>query len=103
MTVPDFNTSFDLLVNGSMVKAASYSYTQAFGVWFWPILFLATLGLLAIKTRNLALISVYAIIGNIGLAALLPIETSPFFYVVVGVSAGLVIFSLFGSASTDNM
>ena len=101
MAFPNLNISFDLLINGSIFEAVNSVYTQAWGVWFWPLLFFATLGLVALKTQSPAMVAIYTIIGNTTLALLLPVESSIIFYVVLMLSMGITLYMVFGSPRTD--
>ena len=89
------------LLNMSVMKATNSVYTEAVGIWFWPIIFLFTLFLLAIKSENPAYVAFYAILGNIVLATKLPIETHPIFYAVIVFSLAMVLWSVYASKKVD--
>ena len=99
------NDSFDLLMNGFVVEAAVKSYEEAwtFGgvIWFWPIVFLITLVLVAIKSENPTLVGMYAILGTVALGTRLPVVTDPIFALIVIFSILIWFFSLFISRKTD--
>ncbi len=98
------NASFDLLVNGSVIDAAVKSYEEAttFGgiIWLWPLLFLLTLILVAVKTENPTMVGIYAILGNIALGSRLPVVTDPIFAMILILSIVVWFFTLFISPKT---
>ena len=95
------NASFDLLINGSIIEAAIKSYEEplTFGgiIWFWPIVFLLTLILVAIKTENPSMVAIYAILGNVALGTLLPNISHIMFGMILIFSLVVWLFSIFGS------
>ncbi len=99
------NESFDLLVNGSVVEAAvrTYEIAWTFGgiTWFWPIIFLVTLIIVAMKLENPAFIAIYAILGNIALGTMLPQISSVFFFIIVVLSVMIWLYSLFASPKLE--
>lgn len=102
--VLDTNAAFDLMLNGSLLKASVMGYESAWGPWFWPVLFMATVGLVGIKSKSPALIAIMTIIRNVILGykyALLPVQSSIIFYVVLVLTFGFTIYSVFGSTPSD--
>ncbi len=99
------NESFDLLINGSVIEAAVKTYETAFNfggvIWFWPIMFLITLILVAMKTESPAMIAIYAILGNIALGTMLPQISSVFFFIIVVLSVMIWLYSLFVSPKLE--
>ncbi len=99
------NESFDLLINGSFVEAAvkSYEIPLTFGgvIWLWPIVFLVTLILVAIKTENPTAIAIYAILGNIALGTSLPQISHIFLVPIVIFSVLIWLYSLFVSPKIE--
>ena len=99
------NESFDLLVNGSIGRAVISSYEEAwtFGgiIWLWPIVFLFTLIIVAIKTESPTMIAIYAILGNIALGTMLEQLTQVIFYMTAVLSIMIWLFSLFLSKKIE--
>ena len=99
------NDSFDLLMNGSVIEAAVKSYEEAwtFGgvIWFWPVIFLFTLILVAMKSENPTLVGMYAILGTVALGVRLPAVADPIFALIVIFSILIWFFSLFISRRTE--
>ena len=93
--------AYEYLGNASLFKAANEAYAVSVGIFFWPIIFLFTLFMLYIKTENPAYVAMYAIIGNVALAAFLPIMTHPIFYITLTLSLGFTLWSFFGSSRID--
>ncbi len=95
------NESFDLLINGSVIEAAvkNFEIAWTFGgvIWLWPILFLGTLILVAMKLDNPGFIAIYAILGNVALATRLPQISGPFLTIIVVMSIMIWLYSLFAS------
>ena len=95
------NESFDLLINGSVIAAAINVYDVALtfgGVnWLWPLIFLMTLILVAIKTENPTMIAIYAILGNVALGTMLPIVSHTLFWIILVFSVLIWMYSLFVS------
>ncbi len=99
------NASFDLLVNGSLTEAVISSYEEAwtFGgiIWLWPIVFLFTLIIVAIKTESPTMIAIYAILGNIALGTMLEQLTHIVFASILIFSIMIWLFSLFLSKKIE--
>ena len=89
--------AYTYLANSSLFEAANEAYAVSVGIFFWPIIFMFTLFLVYIKTESPAYVAVYAIIGNVALAALLPILTHTIFYTTIVFSIALTLWSFFGS------
>lgn len=90
------------LQNMSLFKASNEVYAVALGIFFWPIVFLFTLFVVAIKTESPAYIFLYSVIGNIALFTLMTdVRTHPIFYATVLLSLTMVLWSLFGSSKVD--
>ncbi len=93
------NESFDLLVNGSLMEAVVSSYEEAwtFGgiIWLWPIIFLFTLIIVAIKSESPTMVAIYAILGNIALGTMLEQLTHIIFASILVFSIMIWFFSLF--------
>ena len=99
------NESFDLLVNGSLGEAVISSYEEAwtFGgiIWLWPIVFLFTLIIVAIKTESPTMIAIYAILGNLALGTMLERSTHIVFGIILVLSVMIWLFSLFLSKKIE--
>jgi len=93
------NTSkaYDLLLNGSVIKANNEVYTSVVGIWFWPIFFFVTLVVIYIKTENPAYIIFYSILGNYLIGTYVVPLTHPIFYGIAVFSLALVLWKMFGS------
>lgn len=99
----NITTAYTHLTNGSLFKAVNEAYTSPpIGIFFWPIIFLFTLTIIAIKTENPAYVTIYAVLGNFALATLLPITTHIIFYTTLVLSFFLVLWSFFGSSKVDS-
>ena len=100
-----YNSSFDLLINGSLAAAATTVYESALTfngiVWLWPILFIMTLILVAIMTENPTMIGMYAILGTVALGTLLPQLTNTIFWIVTILSVLIWFISLFVSSKLE--
>lgn len=100
-----YNESIDLLFNGSVVKSSVTAHETAwtFGgiVWLWPIIFILTLIMVAIKTESPNMVAIYAIIGNIALASRLDVISEKIFFFVLVVSVLIVLYSMFFSKKLD--
>jgi len=100
-----FNESFDLLINGSILDAAVRVNEQAttFGnvIWIWPIIFLVTLVLLAVKSENPTMVGIYVLLGTIALKARLPSLTTPVFAIILIFSLLMWLYSFFISPRTE--
>ena len=94
-----FNDSFELLINGSVVEATVdvYETSLTFGgvIYLWPILFIMTLILVAIKTENPTVVGIYAVLGTVALKTLLPTMTDTIFFLIVVFTVLITLFSLF--------
>lgn len=103
MVIPlhTLNESFDLLVNGSIIGAAANSYEIAwtFGgvIWIWPIIFLLTLSMVAIKTENPTMVAIYALLGNVALGVLIPPLANKMFFFIAVFSILIFFISIFVS------
>ena len=99
------NASFDLLVGGNLTEAVISSYEEAwnFGgiIWFWPIIFLFTLIIVAIKSESPTMIGIYAILGNIALGTMLNPYTHIIFWTIAVISVMIWLFSLFLSRKIE--
>ncbi len=99
------NTSFDLLTGGNLTEAVISSYEEAwtFGgiIWLWPIIFLFTLIIVAIKTESPTMIGIYAILGNIALGTMLEQYTHTIFWTIAVISIMIWFFSLFLSRKIE--
>ena len=99
------NVSFDLLTNGSLTDAVVSSYEEAwtFGgiIWLWPIIFLFTLIIVAIKSESPTMVAIYAILGNVALGTRLEQYTHIIFAMVVILSVMVWFFSLFLSKKIE--
>ena len=99
------NESFDLLVNGSLMEAVISSYEEAwtFGgiIWLWPIVFLFTLIIVAIKSESPTMVAIYAILGNIALGTMLEQLTHIIFASILVFSIMIWLFSLFLSRKIE--
>ena len=99
------NESFDLLVNGSLTEAVISSYEEAwtFGgiIWLWPVIFLFTLIIVAIKTESPTMIAIYAILGNLALSTMLEQLTHIVFGTILVLSIMVWLFSLFLSKKIE--
>jgi len=95
------NQSFQAISGGNVTQGVALSYTIAWGVWFWPVLFIAFLGLVAMKSQSPALVAIVTIIGNVGMVLLLPVETSIIFYVILVLCIGINFYMWFGSSRTE--
>ncbi len=100
-----FNETFDLLINGSVVEAAVgvYETSLTFGgvIFLWPILFIMTLVLVAIKSENPTVVGIYAILGTVALKTMLPTMSNTIFFMVVVFTVLITLFSLFVSPKIE--
>lgn len=99
------DNAWTLLRNNSLVEASVEAYRSVsfLDVWFFPILFLFTLFVVAIKTENPGYVMVYALIGNVALVGFMtnPL-VQPVFYTTIVLSFTMVLWSFFGSGKIDN-
>ena len=99
------NVSFDKLINGSVIEAAVSTYEVALtfgGInWLWPLIFIMTLILVAIKTENPTMVAIYAILGNVALGTMLPQLSQVIFVPIVVFSILIWLFSLFVSPKVE--
>ena len=102
MTMVDmpYNAAYTLLENGSLVGGAVAAYQVAWGVYFWPILTIALLGLVAIKTESAGLVAVMAIIAHIIMWNYLPVQTEPIFYITIVLAIGFTVYTFYASNKT---
>ena len=95
------NASFDLLINGSVIDAAVSVYDTAltFGgvAWLWPLIFLMTLILVAVKTENPTMVAIYAVLGSVALGTMLPVISQTIFWMILVFSVLIWLYSLFVS------
>ncbi len=100
-----YNESFDKLINGSVIDAAVSTYETAFTfggvIWLWPLIFLLTLAMVAIKTENPTMIAIYAVLGNVALGTMLPIVSHPIFAIILILSVVIWLYSLFVSPKIE--
>lgn len=100
-----YNESFDLLSNGSVIEAVikNYEIAWTFGdvIWFWPVIFLFTLVMVAMKSESPAFISIYAVLGNVFLGTMLPQISHLIFGLILVFSFLIVLYSLFASPRTE--
>ncbi len=99
------NESFDLLVNGSLTEAVISSYEEAWSFggiqWLWPVVFLFTLIIVAIKSESPTMVAIYAVLGNIALGTMLDSYTHIIFYIIIVLSVMIWLFSLFLSRKIE--
>ena len=99
------NESFDLLVNGSIMQAVIKSYEEAwnFGgiIWLWPVVFLFTLIIVAIKSESPTVVGIYAILGTVALGTMLEQLTHIVFGFIAVFSVMIWLFSLFLSRKIE--
>lgn len=99
------NESFDILSNGSVVEAAikSYEIGWTFGgiTWFWVVIFLFTLLMVAIKSDSPAMVAMYAILGGIALRSQLPLISDTIFGFIMVITIFIWLFSVFISKKID--
>ena len=97
-----YNESYQLIANNqTLIKAAISVYEVAWGIYFWPLMFLLTLFMVAIKTEKPAYVVFYAILGNVALASYLPSKTNPIFYGTIVFSLFFVLWSFYANRSMD--
>lgn len=90
--------AYTALTNASMLEAANEAYKASpIGIFFWPIIFLFTLFMVAIKTENPAFVFIYAVIGNFVLSQYLFSITDPIFWGIAVISLFMVLWSFFGT------
>jgi hypothetical protein len=87
--------------NGSVVPAVLATYQVSWGMWFIPVLFVATLGLVGVQTRNPAAVFIVNIIGLITLYGLIPPYASKVFYTTLVLSLLVTIYFFYGSPKTE--
>ncbi len=99
------NESFDLLVNGSIMESVIASYEEAWlfgGIqWLWPVVFLFTLIIVAIKSESPTMVAIYAILGNLALGTMLEQLTHTIFALILVFSIMVWLFSLFLSRKIE--
>ncbi len=99
------NESFDLLVNGSIMESVISSYEEAWlfgGIqWLWPVVFLFTLIIVAIKSESPTMVAIYAILGNLALGTMLEQLTHTIFALILVFSIMVWLFSLFLSRKIE--
>ncbi len=99
------NASFDALVSGNITDAVILSYEEAWhfgGIqWLWPIVFLFTLIIVAIKSESPTMVAIYAILGNVALGTLLDPYTNIIFWAIALFSSVIWLFSLFLSRKIE--
>lgn len=93
--------AWEYLQNASLFKATTEIYEVAWGLWFWPIIFMFTLFVVAIKTESPAFVAIYAILGNLALSRFLIPASHPIFFGTLIFSIAMVLWSLFGSNKID--
>lgn len=97
-------SAYTLLLNQSLVEASVEAYRSVsfLDTWFFPILFLFTLFVVAVKLENPAAIVIIAIIGNVALFGFMtnPV-VQPVFYITIVFSFAMVLWSFFGSSKID--
>ena len=101
-----FNESIDLLFNNGSVTDASikvFETAWTFGgvVWLWPIAFLGTLIMVAIKSENPTAVAMYAILGNLFLGTRLDQISHVIFGMTLIFSVLIFLYSLFVSPRTE--
>ena len=99
------NASFDLLVNGSIIEAAVKSYEEGWlmggVIWFWPIMLLFLLIIVALKSESPTMVAIFAILGNVALRSRLDQISDVIFGLVVILSVLVWFFSLFISRKIE--
>lgn len=94
-----YNASYNTLVDGHVINASITLYESAWtfaGVqWFWPIVFLITLLMVAIATENQGMVAIYAILGNVALGTMLPVLSHKIFFMILILSLVIWFYSLF--------
>ena len=99
------NESSDKLVNGSIMEAVISSYEEAWSFggiqWLWPIVFLFTLIIVAIKSESPTMVAIYAILGNLALGTMLEQLTHIIFASILVFSIMIWLFSLFLSRKIE--
>lgn len=95
--------AFTALQNASLFEAAEKAYTspQIVGDFFWPIIAAFFLILVYIKTESPAFVGIYSIITAFAMATLLPVFTSPIFYIYLVFAIALTLWSFFASPRID--
>jgi len=98
------NESYRLLAdNQSIIKAGIkiYEAPEVMGVYLWPLIFLFTLIVVAIKSEHPGYVFFYAVLGNIVLASYLPIKTNPIFWGIMVFSLLIVLWSFWASKKIE--
>lgn len=92
------NTSlaYEYLMNGSIFKATNAVYQAKVGVIFWPLLFIWTLIIIAVKTESPNFVLFYAILGNYLIGKYVIGIFTPMFYMVAVLSLAIVLWKIFG-------
>ena len=85
-----------LLQNASLIPAVIESYKSAWGDFLWPVLFLATLGLVYLKTESPVMVALASIFGNVLLLTLLPGRFHLFFYGILAFSIAILFYAVIG-------
>ena len=91
------NLSYELLVNGSVFKAVNQIYIDKVGIIFWPILFLFTLVIIAIKTESSNYVLFYTVLGNYMIGKYISGFFHPIFYIMAVLSLFVVLWKMYAS------
>lgn len=94
--------AYQYLNNQSLVRAAIEVYVSSpIGPFFWAIIYLFLLIVVAIKSESPAYIAFYSILGHILLINYIPAEFQKIFYFTVVLSLAFFFWSLYASKKTD--
>ena len=97
-----YNESYQILANNqTVIRAAISVYEVAWGIYFWPLMFLLTLFMLAINTEKPAYVLFYSILGNVALSSYLPVKTNPIFYGTMVFSLMFVLWNFYVNRNID--
>ena len=90
-------TSYELALNASLVKAGYTVYTNLIGKWFWLILLFVLLIIAYIKTEDLSYVFIYGLLGLVGLGAysLFPGFGKVFVMIILAIALTATLYSFF--------
>ena len=102
MAVGNMTQAWIYLQNASFFNAVNQAYTAPpIGEFFWPLIFLFTLFMVALRSENPFYVAFYAILGNVALGTLVFSRFGVIFYATVVFSLAIGLWSFFGSSKID--
>lgn len=88
-------TTWDLLTSGEILEAIISTYTNVMGEMFYALIIMFGLTLVYIKTKNIGVVGVIALLVGGSVVTLLPAITQRLFYLLLVFGIAATIYKIF--------